>query len=88
MIKVAAINPTMLILAAVGAGIAHYLVTRGTAAALNAITPTNRNNIFASGVNAVGESLTGDGNWSLGSAWYDKCSAEGFGPWYCPNPKN
>lgn len=38
---------------------------------LEAVNPTNDENIFYSGVNAVGESLSGLDGWSLGSATYD-----------------
>lgn len=37
----------------------------------NAINPTNPDNIFYTGVNAVGESITGDEHWTLGAAIYE-----------------
>ena len=36
-----------------------------------AINPVNQDNIFASGVNAVGAKLSGNKHWSLGSWIYD-----------------
>jgi hypothetical protein len=36
-----------------------------------AINPVNQDNIFASGVNAVGAKLSGNKYWSLGSWIYD-----------------
>jgi len=46
-------------------------ISNGVAAAGDAITPTNPDNIFASGVDAVGEVLTGDDNFTLGGWIYD-----------------
>ena len=37
----------------------------------DAINPVNDNNIFASGVNAVGAKISGNKHWSLGSWIYD-----------------
>jgi hypothetical protein len=37
----------------------------------SAINPLNNNNIFASGVNGVGQKLSGNNNWSLGGWIYD-----------------
>ena len=36
-----------------------------------AIDPTNSENIFYSGANAVGESITGDEDWTLGGAIFE-----------------
>lgn len=62
-------------LAAVGA-VAIYFgekKAREAAAAVgNAVSPTNPNNIFSSGVDSVGASLTGNENFSLGGWIYDK----------------
>ncbi|MBL0709825.1 MAG: hypothetical protein JJV99_02240 [Colwellia sp.] len=60
--------------AAIGIGLtailAIYLfkktISDGATAAAQSINPVNKDNIFASGVNAVGEVLTGDDNFKLG----------------------
>lgn len=36
-----------------------------------AINPLNNDNVFASGVNAVGESITGQKHWTLGGWLYE-----------------
>lgn len=36
-----------------------------------AVNPTSRDNVFYRGVNSVGESLTGDEDWTLGGWIYD-----------------
>lgn len=66
--------------AAIGLGLtailAVYLfkksVSDGVAAAGQSINPVNPNNIFYSGVNHIGEVLTGDENFTLGGWIYDK----------------
>lgn len=39
---------------------------------LHAISPTNNDNIFASGVDSVGSTITGNENFSLGGWLYEK----------------
>lgn len=50
-----------------------YLAYRRLAGAIDsgALDPTNRNNVAYSGVNKVGEALTGEKGWSLGGWIYD-----------------
>lgn len=66
--------------AAIGLGLtavlALYLfkksIAESAAAAGQAINPVNQDNIFYTGVNNVGEVLTGDENFNLGGWIYDK----------------
>lgn len=44
---------------------------RISAAVADAVDPTSRTNLAYSGVNAVGEAVTGQADWSLGVAVYD-----------------
>lgn len=60
----------ILTLAVVGVGVAYY-AQRQAKAALNAVNPTNGDNIFASGVDKVGAQLTGNENFKLGAWVYD-----------------
>lgn len=39
--------------------------------ALNAVNPFNHDNVFATGVNKIGATITGDTNFTLGGAIYD-----------------
>ncbi|PHR87952.1 MAG: hypothetical protein COA78_36775 [Blastopirellula sp.] len=59
----------------VGVALIGYYAQRKAAKVLpdiaQAINPVNDNNVFASGVNAVGAKISGNGNWSLGGAIYD-----------------
>jgi hypothetical protein len=79
------------ILATVGAVAAVYLATRATRAAVdlagdaasavgNAVNPLNNQNVFYSGVNAIGGAIVdkdngpgrnADGSWTLGGWLYD-----------------
>ncbi|MBU2871968.1 hypothetical protein [Colwellia sp. E2M01] len=60
-------------------GVVGYFATQKAAQAAtqaagvvgNSINPLNNDNIFASGVNAVGAKLSGSSNWSLGGWIYD-----------------
>lgn len=51
--------------------VALYLVKGEVEDGLNAISPTNPDNIFAQGVDSVGAIFSGDENWSLGGWLYD-----------------
>ncbi|WP_218397991.1 hypothetical protein [Alteromonas lipotrueae] len=44
--------------------------------AANAVNPLNNDNVFASGVDGVGASVTGDSNFKLGSWIYDLIHGE------------
>ncbi len=59
----------------VGGLVAAYIIKRqvvqSTEAALEAVNPVNDENIFHSGVNAVGAKVTGNDSWSLGTAIYE-----------------
>lgn len=74
---------TVLVLAGFGALLA-YLVYRAAsksiAAAAEAVNPLSDKNLAYTGTNAVGAAVTGDKNFSLGSAIYDW-----FNPEYDPN---
>lgn len=64
----------VLTIGAVGAIAIYFLkkdINNAAAAAGQSINPVNPNNIFASGVNNVGEVLTGNENFNLGSWIYD-----------------
>jgi hypothetical protein len=58
----------------------YYLGKREVTAAVgtvaDAINPVNDNNIFSSGVDAVGAKLSGDENWTLGGWIFDVTHAE------------
>jgi hypothetical protein len=61
-------------LLAIGAVVAvgGYLVWKNGLPALGtAINPTNPDNVFYGGVNAVGQSVTGQADWSLGTSIYN-----------------
>lgn len=65
---------TVLVLGAVGVAAAWYLKGKAVQAvkdAGQAINPVNNENIFYSGVNAVGEAVTGNPDYTLGGAIYD-----------------
>lgn len=49
----------------------YLLWKNGLPAIGKAIDPTSRDNVFYGGVNAVGESVTGNENWTLGGQIYD-----------------
>jgi hypothetical protein len=64
--------------AAVAAVVALVLIQRVAKGAAqvaqdvgHAVDPTNQDNIFNRGVTAVGKSVTGKDNWSLGTQIYD-----------------
>lgn len=69
------------VLALVGVAAAAYVIWKGSrlaaplvdaaGEALQAVNPTNRDNIFYSGVNSVGAAVSGDKDWSLGGWIYD-----------------
>lgn len=70
-------DSTKLALALAGLGAVAFVLYRSGKAlpqALsslgNSINPTNPNNVFASGVNAIGAAATGDPAWSLGGTAY------------------
>ena len=44
---------------------------RAATAAVTAINPANPDNIFNSGVNSLGQQISGNNNWSLGGWIYD-----------------
>ena len=58
-----------------GIALIGYYVQRQAAAALpeigEAVNPVNDDNIFATGVNAIGAKLSGNEHWKLGSWIYD-----------------
>ena len=53
------------------AAVGVFLVWRKLPALGNAVNPLNNENVFYEGVNAVGESVSGQEGWSLGSWIYD-----------------
>lgn len=56
----------------IGAGVLGvWYLKKSAGDALNAVNPTNNDNIFYSGVNSVGGALSDDDNFSLGSWVYD-----------------
>jgi hypothetical protein len=55
-------------------------IGRTAEAVADSINPLNNENIFYSGVNAIGRVASGDVSWSLGSWLYDR-----FNPPYDPN---
>ncbi|MDT0603483.1 hypothetical protein [Thalassotalea castellviae] len=60
--------------AGVGAIVLYFAEKKLRAAAGEvgqAVNPLNNDNIFASGVNSVGASITGNQNWSLGGSIYE-----------------
>lgn len=57
-------------------GAAMYYGQKKAREAGQAIDPTSENNVFYSGVNAVGKSLTGQENFDLGGWLYDKIHGE------------
>lgn len=68
-------------------GIAYLYIKRKeiTEAAVSAVNPTDPNNLAYRGVNAVGSSITGDEDFSLGvwiyeNAWWTKDEREALGP--------
>jgi hypothetical protein len=70
----------VLIVAGVAAVGAWYLSRTAKGAikdAGQAINPVNRDNVFYSGVNSVGEAISGDKNFTLGGWLYDLTHSEG-----------
>jgi hypothetical protein len=59
-------------LGAVAIWYAQKKTREAVSATLDAVNPVNDENIFYSGVNAVGEKLTGDERFNLGSWLYEK----------------
>lgn len=59
-----------LIIASVGVGV-YYLLKKEVSSAGQAVNPLNNDNIFYSGANALGASLTGQENFNLGHYIYD-----------------
>ena len=75
-VKVAPVNSTHVVLAAMAIGVAWYLYNdakKAAAKVADKVNPVNPDNVFYEGVNAVGEAVTGSekGGWSLGSWIYD-----------------
>ena len=54
---------------AIAAGLAYLYYKRGAIG--EAVNPVSRNNLAHKGVNAVGEAVTGDSNWTLGGAMFE-----------------
>lgn len=69
-------TPKNVAIAAAVAVVALYLIKRQAAETVadvgQAVNPVNPGNVFYGGVNAVGEALTGDESFSLGSWIYDQ----------------
>jgi len=68
---------TRTILVGAAVALAAYLYVKSetkniVTGAVDSVTPTNPDNIFAGGVDSVGEILTGDNNFRLGGWVYDK----------------
>jgi len=61
---------TVLVVSALGVVVMTFAAYKAKDT-ITAIAPTNPNNIFASGVNDVGRSLSGNDNWTLGGWIYD-----------------
>lgn len=65
----------LMVLAAItGAAAAAVLARKASEAAssaLEAVSPTNPDNVFYGGVNALGRALSGDPAWTLGGWLYD-----------------
>lgn len=63
-----------LVVTVIGAGFVYYSANKAKQAVNDvgqAFNPVNQDNIFASGVNAVGAKISGNGHWSLGGWIYD-----------------
>ena len=58
------------------AGDAAAAVGEKVSAAAQAVNPLNPDNVFASSVNSVGETITGQSDWSLGGWLYDTTHAD------------
>jgi hypothetical protein len=58
-------------LSAIAALVIYDKTKKAATAGIDAIPPTNPDNIFYSGVNNIGASLTGQENFSLGVWLYD-----------------
>ena len=72
----AAFTDKQLLWVAGGVAVAGYLIwSKGLPSLGSAVNPTNPENVFYEGTNAVGEALTGDGDFSLGVWLYDKFNA-------------
>lgn len=54
-----------------GLAVVGYLIYRKLPDVGNAVNPLNQENVFYEGVNAVGEKLSGDQDFSLGAWLYD-----------------
>lgn len=64
------------VLGVVVMSVAAYGAKSAADNAVEAISPTNPDNIFASGVNNIGKSLSGKDNWNLGGWIYDITHAD------------
>jgi hypothetical protein len=62
---------TYAVVALVLGGAVYLLARRGLKGALQAVNPTSDKNLAYTGVNKIGEAVTGDRNWSFGSWLYD-----------------
>jgi hypothetical protein len=63
------------VIALIGGGVLYYGARKAADAVettVNGISPTNPDNIFASGVDSVGSVLTGNDNFKLGGWIYEK----------------
>ena len=73
--KIAASNTGAVIaIGVVGAALIYYAGKKANETVVtvgNAVNPINNDNIFASGVDAVGAKLSGNENWTLGGWIYD-----------------
>lgn len=67
-------NSQMLMILVAGGLLLWYTKNKAGEAVLavgNAVNPVNPDNIFNSGVNAIGSSISGDSEWTLGTWIYD-----------------
>lgn len=67
-------NEQMIALGIVGVVALMWIGNRAAKAAVavgQAVNPVNQDNIFYSGVSAVGEKITGDKHWTLGGQIYE-----------------
>lgn len=67
------------VVGALGVWYAKNQAIKAAAVVGDAINPVNDNNIFASGVNAVGAKLSGNQHWSLGG-WIYKITHDSENP--------